>query len=72
MLGGSRLPEQFFRRGAVGRCALDVRLDPRDLGLEGFDARPQLLDRDGVEILLCKLGQRVAGFAREKLVQSIN
>lgn len=53
----------------MGLRALDVVFDPRNLGLECFDPGPQLLDRHGVEILLCERNQRVVGFAREEFVE---
>jgi len=46
--------------------SLHMRFNARDLDLERFDAGLQLLDRHGIEILLCKLNQRVAGLAWEK------
>ena len=49
--------------------ACDVGLDAGDLGLEGLDAGVKLLNRDGVEILLCKLRQRIAGLAREEILE---
>ena len=49
--------------------ARHMRLDPGDLGLERFDPRVELLDRDGVEILSYKFDQRVAGFAREEFLE---
>ena len=49
--------------------ALDMRFDPRDLHLERLDPLLQLLDRDGIEVLLRKRDQRVVGLAREKLVE---
>ncbi len=49
--------------------ALHVRFDPGDLGFERFDARLQLLDRHGVQILLCKSNDGIVGIAREEVVQ---
>ena len=40
-----------------------------DLRLQGFDPRLKLLDRHGVEVLLAKLDERIAGLAWEKVVQ---
>lgn len=53
----------------MGLRPVHVRFDACDLGLEGFDAGLQLLDRHGVEVLLCKLDQRVAWLAREQVVE---
>ena len=49
--------------------ALHVRFDPRDLHLQRLDAGLQLLDRHGVEVLFCKLDQRIAGLARKQLFE---
>ena len=48
---------------------LHMGLDPRDLNLERFDPRVELLDRHGIKVLLGKLNERVARLAREKLIQ---
>ena len=53
-----------MRLGALHMC-----FDPSDLGLQRFDASLQLLDRHGIEILFCKLDQRVAGLARKKIFE---
>lgn len=53
----------------MGLGALHVGFDAGDLGLEAFDPRLQLLDRHGVEVLLCKSDERVVGLAWEKVVQ---
>lgn len=45
-----------------------VRLDSGDLDLERFDAGVQFLDRERIEVLTSKLGQRIAWLAREKIV----
>ena len=63
------LLEQLVGGGAVGLSTVDVRFNTRDLGLQGFDASVQLIDRDGIEILLCKLDQGVARLARKEIVQ---
>src|SRR5690242_6357221 len=44
-------------------------LDAGDFGLQRFDPRFQLLDRHGVEVLLCKRDERVIGLAREEFFQ---
>ena len=49
--------------------AVHVSFDARNLGLQAFDSRLKLLDRHGIEVLLSKLHQRVAGFAGEQVVQ---
>lgn len=46
-----------------------VRLDPRDLSPERLDTSQQLLDRDGIEVLLCKSDERIVGLAWEEVVQ---
>ena len=46
-----------------------VRLNPRDLGLERLDTSLQLLNRDGIEVLLCKSDERIVGLAWEEVVQ---
>ena len=48
---------------------LHVGFDAGDLGLQGLDPRLQLLDRHGVEVLLAKLDQRIAGLAREEVIE---
>ena len=61
--------EQLFGRRAVRLYAIDMGLHSGDLGLQGFDAGVKFLDRDGIEILFCKLRQRVAGLAREEILE---
>ena len=59
---GGLLPlEQLFGRGAVLGHSLDMRFDPRDFGLERGDSFFEFGNRDRVEVLLAKLGQRVLG-----------
>lgn len=53
----------------MGLGAAHVRLDARDLGPERGDPRVELVDRHRIEVLLGKLDQRIARFAREKFVQ---
>ena len=48
--------------------SIDVGLHAGDLRLQGADPGVKLLDRDGVEILFCKLRQRVARLAREEIL----
>lgn len=48
---------------------LHMRLDAVDLGLQRLNSRLQLLDRHGVEVLLCKGDERIVGLAREKVFQ---
>ena len=48
---------------------LHVVLDAGDFNVERLDARLQLLDRQGIEILFRKRHERVVGLAWEKLVQ---
>ena len=48
---------------------LHMGFDPGDLGLQSLDSGVQLLDRNRVEILLGKLDQWIAGFAREEVFQ---
>ena len=49
--------------------AVDVSLHAGDLGFQGFDTRVKLIDRDGVQILLCKFDQGVARLARKEIFQ---
>ena len=53
----------------MGLGAVHVRFHAGDLGLKGFDARKEFIDRDGIEILLSKLDQRVARLARKEIFQ---
>lgn len=53
----------------MGLSAVDVSFHAGNLRLQGFDAGMQLIDRDGIEILLCKLDQGVARLARKEIVQ---
>jgi len=48
---------------------LHVGFDAGDLGLQRLDAGVQLLDRHRVEVLLCELDERVAGFAWKEIFQ---
>ena len=50
-------------------CTLHVLLNARDLGFERFDARLQLLDRQGIQILFGELDQGVARLAREQVFE---
>ena len=49
--------------------SIDVSLHTGDLGLQGEDAGVKLLNGNGVEILFCKLRERVAGLAREEILE---
>ena len=49
--------------------SIDVGLHAGDLRFQGEDPGVKLLDRDGVEILFCKLRQRVARLAREEILE---
>lgn len=49
--------------------SIDVGLHAADFRLQGEDPGVKLLDRDGVEILFCKLRQRVARLAREEILE---
>ena len=53
----------------MGLDTLDVRLDARNLDLQGFDTLLELLDRHRVEILSGQLDQRVTRLAREEVVE---
>ena len=44
-------------------------LDAGDFRLQSLDPLPQLLDRHWVEVLFGELDQRIAGFARKKILQ---
>ena len=61
--------EQLFCGRPMLCCRIPVRLDARDLRLQGFDAGLQLIDREGAEILPAKLGQWILGFVREEVVE---
>jgi hypothetical protein len=65
----SRLLEQLFGGRAVGLGALHMGFDAGDLGSEPFDALLQLLDREGIEVLLAERDQRIIRLAWEKVVQ---
>ena len=68
-MGSSRLLEQLFGGGAVGLRPLRMRFDAGDLGFQRLDSGLQLLDGHGVEILFCKLDQRVAGLAWKQIFE---
>ena len=53
----------------MGLCTIDMGLYAGDLGLQGLDPGVKLVDRNGVEILFCKLSQRVARLAREEILE---
>lgn len=53
----------------MGLCTIDMSLYAGDLGLQGLDPGVKLVDRNGVEILFCKLRQRVAWLAREEILE---
>ena len=48
---------------------LHMCFDAGNLGLQRFDPRFQLLDRHGVEVLLCKRDERIIGLAWEEFFQ---
>ncbi len=48
---------------------LHMRFDAVDLSFQRLYPRLQLLDRHGVEVLLCKGNERIVGLAREKVFQ---
>ena len=48
---------------------LRMRFDAVDLRFERLDPRLQLLDRHGVEVLLCKGDERIVGLAWEEVFQ---
>jgi len=49
--------------------ALHVRLDAGDLFLQRLDSRLQLVDRQGIEILLPELGERILRLVGEEIVE---
>ena len=53
----------------MGLRTIDVGLHAGDLGLQGFDPGVKFVDRNGVEVLFCKLRQRIAGLAREEILE---
>jgi hypothetical protein len=61
--------EQLFSGRTMGSGAIDVGFHAGNLRLQGFDAGVKFLDRDGVEILFCKLRQGIAGLAGKEIVQ---
>ena len=63
------LLEKLVRRGAMLGRGGDVRFDPSDLGLEGFDALVKLVDGHRVEVLASQCDQWVVGLAREEVFQ---
>lgn len=48
---------------------LDLESNPADFGLERYDARSQILEREGIEILSGERNQRVVGALREEIVR---
>ena len=48
---------------------LYMGFDAVDLSFQRLYPRQQLLDRHGVEVLLCKSDERIVGLAREKVFQ---
>jgi len=50
-------------------CSIDVGLHAGDLRLQGLDPGVKLLDRNGVEILFCKLRERVSRLARKEILE---
>lgn len=48
---------------------LRMRFYAVDLRFQRLDPLLQLLDRHGVEVLLCKGDERIVGFAREEVFQ---
>lgn len=68
MKGSGRFFEQVFGHRAVSLRPVDVRFHPGNLCLERRDSRLQLVDGERVEVLFRELGQRIAGLAREEVV----
>lgn len=52
----------------VNRC-VDLGADPNDLGLQRFDPRVELVDRQRIEILAPEQGKGIVGLAWKELVQ---
>ena len=48
---------------------LRMRLDAVDLRFQRLDPRLELLDRHGVEVLLCKGDERIVGLTWEEVFQ---
>jgi hypothetical protein len=70
ILFGGLLPlEQLFGGRSVLGDAVDVRFDAINLRLEGGDSFVELGDRNWVEVLLAKLGQRVLGLVGKQVVE---
>ena len=49
--------------------AADVSFHAGDLGLQRLDTGVEFVDGDGVQVLFCKLRQRVARLAREEILE---
>jgi hypothetical protein len=61
--------EYGIRTCAVVNGSLDLKSNPPDLGFERGDARPQFLNRKGIEILASQCGERIVGAFREEIVR---
>ena len=46
-----------------------MSLDTSNLGLQRLNAGVKLLDRNGIKVLLGELRQRIAGLAREEILE---
>ena len=53
----------------MGLGSLHVRFDPRDLGLQCFDALLKLTNRQGIEILFRQSDERIIWLAWKEFVQ---
>lgn len=53
----------------MGFGPFHMRFDAADLGLQRLDPGLKLLDRQGIEVLLCERDERVVGLAREEVFQ---
>jgi hypothetical protein len=61
--------EQLIRRRSVFRHIVNMLLDAADFLPERFDSKLQFVDRQGAEVLLDQLVQRVARFRGKKIVE---
>lgn len=64
-----RLLEQLFGSRTMLAGAIHMGLDAADFELERRDASLELLDREGIEVLLAERNERIVGLAGEEVVK---